>query len=139
MGSNKPLYTTTNPHVTMVHVPSARGRSELYAWGRPPRHVCAASWRCLLTYLLTPVGTLSRGRSRRSRRKPNCTSRRRWAADAGSAGRSRRSRCRRCSLRTRNVLGAGAAVAEGVGGVETRPLARPPKGTQKKSLDAAVA
>ena len=38
------------------------------------------------------------------------------------------------------VLGAGAAVvAEGVGGVETRPLARPPKGTQKKSLDAAVA
>ena len=38
------------------------------------------------------------------------------------------------------ALGAGAAVvAEGVGGVETRPLARPPKGTQKKSLDAAVA
>jgi hypothetical protein len=29
------------------------------------------------------------------------------------------------------ALGAGAAVAEGVGGVETRPLARPPKGTQK--------
>jgi len=24
----------------------------LYAWGRPPRHVCAACWRCLLTYLL---------------------------------------------------------------------------------------
>jgi hypothetical protein len=38
------------------------------------------------------------------------------------------------------ALGAGAAVvAVGVGGVETRPLARPPKGTQKKSLDAAVA
>jgi hypothetical protein len=38
------------------------------------------------------------------------------------------------------VLGAGAAVvAQGVGGVETRPLARPPKATQKKSLDAAVA
>ena len=39
------------------------------------------------------------------------------------------------------VLGARAAVvAEGVGrGVETRPLARAPKGTQKKSLDAAVA
>ena len=37
------------------------------------------------------------------------------------------------------VLGAGAAVvAEGVGGVEKRPLARPPKRTQKKSLDAAV-
>ena len=37
------------------------------------------------------------------------------------------------------VLGAGAAVvAKGVGAV-TRPLARPPKGTQKKSLDAAVA
>ena len=30
--------------------------------------------------------------------------------------------------------------SQGVGqGVETRPLARPPKGTQKKSLDAAVA
>ena len=25
----------------------------LYAWGRPPCHVYAASWRCLLTYLLT--------------------------------------------------------------------------------------
>jgi hypothetical protein len=38
------------------------------------------------------------------------------------------------------ALGAGAAVvAVGVGGVKTRPLARPPKGTQKKSLDAAVA
>ena len=39
------------------------------------------------------------------------------------------------------ILGAGAAVVgEGVGrGVETRPLARPPRGTQKKSLDAAVA
>ncbi|KOO34352.1 hypothetical protein Ctob_014175 [Chrysochromulina tobinii] len=38
------------------------------------------------------------------------------------------------------VLGAGAAVvAEGVGGVETRPSTRPPKGTQNKSLDAAVA
>jgi len=37
------------------------------------------------------------------------------------------------------ALGAGAAVAEGVGGVETRPLARPPKGTQKQSLDAAAA
>jgi hypothetical protein len=38
------------------------------------------------------------------------------------------------------VLGAGAAVvAEGVGGVERHPLARPPKGTQSKSLDAAVA
>ena len=37
------------------------------------------------------------------------------------------------------VLGAGAAVvAEGIGAV-TRLLARPPKGTQKKSLDAAVA
>jgi hypothetical protein len=36
------------------------------------------------------------------------------------------------------ALGAGV-VAVGVGGVETRPLARPPKGTQKKSLDAAVA
>jgi hypothetical protein len=24
-----------------------------YAWGRPPRHVYAACWRCLLTYLLT--------------------------------------------------------------------------------------
>ena len=30
-------------------------------------------------------------------------------------------------------------VAEGVGGVETRPLARPPKETQKKSLDARLA
>ena len=39
------------------------------------------------------------------------------------------------------ILGARAAVVgEGVGrGVETRPLARPPKETQKKSLDAAVA
>ena len=40
------------------------------------------------------------------------------------------------------VLGAGCVVAEGEsehGGVETRLLARPPKGTQKKSLDAAVA
>ena len=58
------------------------------------------------------------------------------AEEAGIAGRSRRSRCRRCSLRTRRW---DAVVAEGVGGVETRPLARPPKGTQKKSLDAAVA
>ena len=58
------------------------------------------------------------------------------AEEAGIAGRSRRSRCRRCSLRTRR---RAAVVAEGVGGVETRPLARPPKGTQKKSLDAAVA
>ena len=49
--------------------------------------------------------------------------------EAGSAGRSRR------SLHTRRKLGAGAAVVgEGVGrGVlETRPLARPPTGTQKK-------
>ena len=59
--------------------------------------------------------------------------------EAGSAGRSRR------SLHTvygpYSLLGAGAAVVgEGVGrGVETRLLARPPKGTQKKSLDAAVA
>ena len=55
--------------------------------------------------------------------------------EAGSAGRSRRSLSAVC------ILGAGAAVVgEGVGrGVETRPLARPPKGTQKKSLDAAVA
>jgi len=84
-----------------------------------------------------PGGTPSRGRSRRNRRrKPSCTSRRRWAEEAGSAGRSRRSLCRRCSLRTRR---RAAVVAEGVGGVETRPLARPPKGTQKKSLDAAVA
>jgi len=83
-----------------------------------------------------PRGTPSRGRSRRNRRrKPSCTSRRRWAEEAGSAGRSRRSLCRRCTLRTRRR----AVVAEGVGGVETRPLARPPKGTQKKSLDAAVA
>ena len=38
------------------------------------------------------------------------------------------------------ALGAGAAVvAVGVGGVETRPLARPPMGTRKTSLDAAVA
>jgi len=73
---------------------------------------------------------------RNRRRKPSCTSRRRWAEEAGSAGRSRRSLCRRCSLRTRR---RAAVVAEGVGGVETRPLARPPKGTQKKSLDAAVA
>jgi len=52
------------------------------------------------------------------------------------AGCCPRSRSRRCSLRTR----AGAAVvAEGVGGVETRPLARPPEGNAKKSLDAAVA
>ena len=51
-------------------------------------------------------------------------------------GRSPRSRSRRCSLRTRC---RAAVVAEGVGGVETRPLARPPKGTQKKSFDAAVA
>jgi hypothetical protein len=83
-----------------------------------------------------PRGTPSRGRSRRNRRrKPSCSSRRRWAEEAGSAGRSRRSLCRRCTLRTRRR----AVVAEGVGGVETRPLARPPKGTQKKSLDAAVA
>jgi hypothetical protein len=38
------------------------------------------------------------------------------------AGRSPRSRSRRCSLRTRH---RAAVVAEGVGGVETRPLARP--------------
>jgi len=38
------------------------------------------------------------------------------------AGRSPRSRSRRCSLRTRR---RAAVVAEGVGGVETRPLARP--------------
>ncbi len=37
------------------------------------------------------------------------------------AGRSPRSRSRRCSLRTRR---RAAVVAEGVGGVETRPLAR---------------
>ena len=87
---------------------------------------------------LGPGGTPSRGRGRRNRRrKPSCTSRRRWAQEAGSAGRSRRSRCRRCSLRTRRR--AAVVVAEGVGGAETRPLARAPKGTQKKSLDAAVA
>ena len=51
-------------------------------------------------------------------------------------GRSPRSRSRRCSLRTRC---RAAVAAEGVGGEETRPLARPPKGTQKKSFDAAVA
>jgi len=43
-----------------------------------------------------------------------------------------------CAVDAVCVLGA-AVVTEGVGGVETRPLARPPKGTQKKSLDAAVA
>ena len=39
------------------------------------------------------------------------------------AGRRPRSQRRRCSLRTR---AEAAVVAEGVGGVETRPLARPP-------------
>ena len=43
-----------------------------------------------------PGGTPSRGRRRRNRRrKPSCTSRRRWAEEAGSAGRSRRTRSRR--------------------------------------------
>ena len=45
------------------------------------------------------------------------------------AGRSPRSRSRRCSLRTRR---RAAVVAEGVGGVETRPLARPPEGNAKE-------
>ena len=56
---------------------------------------------------------------------------------ARAGRRPRSSQRRRCSLRTR---AEAAVVAEGAGGVETRPLARPPpKGTQKKSLDAAVA
>jgi len=52
------------------------------------------------------------------------------------ADRSPRSRSRRCNLRTwrrgrRRRRGRRSCI-------ETRPLARPPKGTQKKSLDAAV-
>ncbi|KOO25575.1 hypothetical protein Ctob_008584 [Chrysochromulina tobinii] len=36
--------------------------------------------------------------------------------------------------------GAGGSVRRGLRlGAETRPLARPPKGTQKKSLDTVVA
>ena len=50
------------------------------------------------------------------------------------AGRSPRSRSPRWSLRTRR---RAAVVAEGVGAV-TRPFARAPKGTQKKSLDAVA-
>jgi hypothetical protein len=44
-----------------------------------------------------------------------------------------------CAVDAVCVSAPAAVVAEGVGGVETRPLARPPKGTQKKSLGAAVA
>ena len=85
-----------------------------------------------------PGGTPSRGRSRCNwRRKPSCTSRRAYwrrrresRAAVGAVG----------AVDAVCVLGAGAAVvAEGVGGVERHPLARPPKGTQSKSLDAAVA
>ena len=85
-----------------------------------------------------PGGTPSRGRSRCNwRRKPSCTSRRAYwrrrresRAAVGAVG----------AVDAVCALGAGAAVvAEGVGGVERHPLARPPKGTQSKSLDAAVA
>ena len=91
------------------------------------------------TFLLVPGpgGTPSRGRRRRNRRrKPSCTSRRTstWATEAGKRG-PQSAQSADCTL------GAGAAVVgEGVGRVvETRPLARPPKGTQTTSLDAAVA
>jgi hypothetical protein len=131
------------------------------------------------------AGVVMRRRNRifafNRRRKPSCTSRRRWAEEDGKrgphsaqsvpswqprysapgpppsqfavrdvrghsdhavlacrspsgqrparAGRSPRSRSRRCSLRTRR---RAAVVAEGVGGVETRPLARPPEGNAKE-------
>jgi hypothetical protein len=42
-----------------VTIPPGNTVHALYAWGRPPRHVCAACWRCLLTYLLTiPPGSI---------------------------------------------------------------------------------
>ncbi len=93
-----------------VHLPcSARGRAELRAWAA----VVAIG-------VGSPVARLGAdGRWTREAR-----------AAVGAVG----------AVDAVCVLGAGAAVvAEGVGGVETRPLARPPKGTQKKSLDAAVA
>jgi len=72
-----------------------------------------------------------------SKRDASAASTTKMMPDARDAlGRSPRSRSRRCSLRTRC---RAAVVAEGVGGVETRRLARAPKGTQKKSFDAAVA
>jgi hypothetical protein len=52
-------------------------------------------------------------------------------AAAARSGRSPRSRSRRCSLRTRRLA---AVVAEGVGGVETRPMARPSEGNAKEAI-----
>ena len=95
---------------------------------------------------LGPGGTPSRGcRRRNRRRKPSCTSRRRWVEDAGIAGRSRRSRCRRCSLRTRC---RGRRRRIGSRRCRDAPVGAPPEEpseenaievTHEKSLDAAVA
>jgi hypothetical protein len=79
---------------------------------------------------LGPGGTPSRGRRRRNRRrKPSCTSRRRWAEEAGSAGRSRRSRCRRCSLRTRR---RGRRRRSGSRRCRDAPVGAPPEGNAKE-------
>jgi hypothetical protein len=77
-----------------------------------------------------PGGTPSRGRSRRNRRrKPSCTSRRRWEEDAGSAGRSRRSLCRRCILRTRR---RAAVRHRGSRRCRDAPVGAPPEGNAKE-------
>ena len=87
----------------------------------PPNH-CPVAADCS-RYYPTCLASLSRVKTCRGRR----------------GARQGRSRSRRCSLRPLRTAAPGRRrCSEGVGGVETRPLARPPKGTQKKSLDAAV-
>ena len=53
------------------------------------------------------------------------------AAATARSGHSPRSRSRWCSLRTRRLA---AVVADGVGGVETRPMARPPEGNANEVI-----
>jgi hypothetical protein len=82
------------------------------------------------TCLARPGGTPSRGcRRRNRRRKPSCTSRRRWVEEAGIAGRSRRSRCRRCSLRTRC---RGRRRRRGSRRCRDAPVGAPPEGNAKE-------